>query len=53
MSSQMTELLRTFHTIDMVEGVLYRHEVRRDPVTGLTLTTKQPAPTNPKEKPRQ
>lgn len=53
MPNPVMELLRTFHTIDMAEGVLYRHEVRRDPVTGLTLTTKQPAPTNPKETPSQ
>lgn len=36
------ELLRVFYTQDMVEGVLYRHEVRRDKLSGLTLTRKTP-----------
>jgi hypothetical protein len=34
-------LLRVFYTLDMAEGALYRHEVRRDPISGLTLTRKQ------------
>lgn len=35
-------LIRTFHTLDMAAGTMVRHEVRRDPATGLTLTRKQP-----------
>lgn len=35
-------LLRAFYTLDMAEGVLYMHAVRRDPTTGLTLVQRTP-----------
>lgn len=37
-------LLRSFIVLDMEKGIVLRHEVRRDPMTGLTLTRATPAP---------
>ena len=45
-------LLRSFTTLDMEEGQLYLHEVRRDPTSGLTLTRKKPVTEDQPEKGR-
>ncbi len=37
-------LLRSIIVVDMVLGTVVVHEVRRDPMTGLTLTATQPQP---------
>lgn len=35
-------LLKVFYSVDTATGDLLRHEVRRDPDTGLTLTAPRP-----------
>jgi hypothetical protein len=37
-------LLSAWVALDKASGVVYRHEVRRDRSTGLTLSAKWPAP---------
>lgn len=39
-------LIRSFIVLDMEKGLVLRHEVRRDPMTGLTLTRATPETTS-------
>lgn len=36
-------LIRSFMSVDVADGMVYRVEVRRDPVTGMTLMQRSPA----------